>query len=235
MKITFLTIIGALFIGMTVHAQDYEALRKEINSIKKNSQYIYVDQTAETAEEAKSIAEEMLYQEINAWAAKQKKLKNSPNLVINNKKELQSVVTLPRGDMFRCFIYVKKSDIMPADNSTVLKASGAAQQGQSTVEPIQDEPAKTYPEVVNAIASYKDYYNMAEKIKQFKSEGKIEHYAIYRKLEKPEIYYLAVYNPEGKVVAVLTPGENRINVETGKPDKVTNYSGCGAIGFKVKE
>ena len=76
---------------------------------------------------------------------------------------------------------------------------------------------------------------MADKIKELKAEGKIGHYARYASLEKPEIYYLAIYNTEGKVVAVLTPGGNRINVKTNQPDKVTNYSGCGAIGFTVKE
>ena len=49
-----------------------------------------------------------------------------------------------------------------------------------------------------------------------------------------EINYLAIYNKAGKVVAVLTPGDSRINVKTQEADKISNYSGCGAIGFTVK-
>lgn len=226
-------VIYMVFFLLTVtlgFAQGNESIRKQINSIKKNNAYLYGEATAETEEDAKSIAEDILYQEINEWIAKKKKLQGSSNIFVNNKKEFQTFYSLPRGNMFRSFVYVKKSDIVSGDGYVELIPTPAPKEevGNSKVEEI-------YPEVVNMIASYSDYYNMADKIKELKAAGKIGHYARYASLEKPEIYYLAIYNSEGKVVAVLTPGTNRINVITGEPDKTTNYSGCGAIGFTVNE
>ena len=91
-----------------------------------------------------------------------------------------------------------------------------------------------YPAVVMDIAACTEYSDMANKIKQYQQEGKIGSYARYAQLSKPEINYLAIYNKAGKVVAVLTPGDSRINVKTQKADRISNYSGCGAIGFTVK-
>ena len=223
-----------LLFGICAHAQDNDVkVKKQINSIKKNSQYLYGEATAESEVEAKDLAEDILYQEINQWAAQKKRLKNSPHIVVSNKKELQTALSLPRGNMHRYFVYVKKSDLMPGENVEVIDNSIPE---VSTVEHItQPSTEQEYPEAVKIIASYTDYYNMADKIKDLKTEGKIRHYARYASLEKPEIYYLAIYNTEGRVVALLTPGTNRTNVKTGQPDKVTNYSGCGAIGFSVNE
>jgi hypothetical protein len=86
-------------------------------------------------------------------------------------------------------------------------------------------------ECVNTIASYTEYKPMAEKVMQFRELGKITRYGRYTSLDNPELYYLAIYNTAGQVVAVLTPGPTRYNVKSGEVDKVTNYSGCGAIGF----
>ena len=68
-----------------------------------------------------------------------------------------------------------------------------------------------------------------------KSEGLITHYARYASLTKPEMYYLAIYDRRGTILSVLTNGNPRINVGTGKEDSVVNYKGCGAIGFVISE
>jgi hypothetical protein len=67
-----------------------------------------------------------------------------------------------------------------------------------------------------------------------KAAGRIGHYARYGNLERPESYYLVIYDQQGRVLTVLAPGKERINVKTGKNDSLTNYSGCGAIGFVAK-
>ena len=233
MKIRNILLIGTLLFSVFLQAQDIEKTKKQINTVKKSNLYIYAEATAETEEDARAIAEDILYQEINQWAAKKKKMQNSPYLVVNNKKEYQTYYSLPRGNMYRSFIFVKKSDIISSEggaeaipvSSNLSKREASS---YSTVEPV-------YPKAVNVIAAYTEYKDMAEKIKELKATGEIKHYARYASLEKPEIYYLAIYNTSGKVVAVLTPGKDRTNVRTGQPDKVTNYSGCGAIGFTINE
>ncbi len=202
-------------------------IKKKINGIKKSSLYLYGEVTAPTLEEAKSLAQESLYEQINEWVAQKKKLQNSRNIVVNNKTEIFSEVSLPRGNMYRSFIYVKKSDIIAADNSEVI-------QNNISVMPKKEQAKQALPEAVETLCACTQYDDLAKKIKEFKATGKIVNYARYASLDNPDEYYLAVYNTAGKVVAILSPGSTRKNVKTGEVDNVTNYSGCGAIGFKVK-
>ena len=202
-------------------------VKKEINKIKKSSQYIYAESTAPTEEDARAYAEERLFDEVNKWVSTQKKMKGSANLVVNNRKELWTMLSMPRGtNMYRYFIYVKKKDIIPTDNAVVI-----ANESRPAVE---EKLQPVLPEAVNLLAGITDYYAMAEKVKQLKAEGKIEDYGRYASLDDPDECYLIIYNREGKVVAILTPGPERLNVKTNQPDGVANYSGCGAIGIEVE-
>lgn len=227
-----LSVLIALFVAGLAAADGNDEIKKKINSIKKDSQYLYAEATAPTEDEAHDIAEEILYDEINEWAATKKKLQNSANLAVNNKQSLWTTISLPRGNMYRSFIYVKKSDILPVENSEVIgNASAVSDAGgdmQSAVEEI-------WPEAVTALAGCTEYADLAAKIKQMKAEGKLKSYARYAQLDNPDACYLAIYNKEGKVLAILSPGGERRNVATGRPDGVGNYSGCGAIGFMVNE
>ena len=155
---------------------------------------------------------------------------------------------LTRGNMFRSFIYVKKSNIQSADNTEVmananpitpeqdLAASKAAKgkKQEAKAEKLESTAEVVYPAVVMERAACTEYADMANKIKQYQQERKIGSYARYAQLSKPEINYLAIYNKAGKVAALPTPGESRINVKTQEADRISNYSGCGAIGFTVK-
>ena len=126
MKKTFLTsVVLSAFTLFPLFAQqndNTDEIKKQINKIKKNNQYIYAESTAPTETDARNYAEEKLYEEVNAWVETQRKLKKSSNLVVNNKKELWTILEMPRGsNMFRSFIYVKKNDILPVENSTVIQ------------------------------------------------------------------------------------------------------------------
>ena len=203
-----------------------DEVKGQINKIKKSTQYIYAESTASTEADARHYAEEKLYEEINAWVATQKKMNKSANLVVSNKKELWTTLSMPRGNnMFRSFIYIKKSDITPTENAVVI-ANNNRLAVEETLRP-------TLPEAVNTIAACVQYSVMAEKMKELKAQGKIKSYDRYASLDNPDNYYLVIYNREGKVVAVLTPGSERRNVKTNQVDGVKNYSGCGAIGFEI--
>ena len=216
----FLTLAAAL-------GQTTDDVKKQINKIKKSSQYIYAESTAPTEEDARAYAEERLFDEVNKWVATQKKMKGSANLVVNNRKELWTPLSMPRGtNMFRYFVYVRKKDIIATDNAVVI-----ANESRPAVE---EKLQPVLPEAINLLAGITDYYAMAEKVKQLKAEGKIEDYGRYASLDDPDECYLIIYNREGKVVAILTPGPERLNVKTNQPDGVANYSGCGAIGIEVE-
>lgn len=225
-----LTAALMLLAASYVHADNVEEAKKQINSIKKNSQYIYAEATAATESEAKDLAEEMLYEEINTWAANQKKLRNSPTFVVNNKRELWTSMLLPRGNMYRSFVYVRKSDIQPADNTQVIANPNP------TAAPLQGSSVSLIvPDAVRELAACTEYTALAEKMQTMKNQGRVKSYARYAQLNNPDACYLAIYNTAGKVVAVLTPGAQRMNISTGQSDGVANYRGCGAIGFEVAE
>lgn len=59
----------------SLFADQTDEVKKQINKIKKSSQYIYAESTAPTEADARSYAESRLYEEVNAWVATQRKLK----------------------------------------------------------------------------------------------------------------------------------------------------------------
>lgn len=121
--------------------KDYAAEKALITKVKRSpSTYVYAEATCRTEEEAKSIAEDVFLQNINEYVASQKKLRGANNIVVNNQKGLQQTVTMPRGsNMHRVFMYVKKNDIIPADNSVVLSKEEVAK----TETPAPKANAKT--------------------------------------------------------------------------------------------
>lgn len=237
---------------LSLCADNVDDVKKQINKIKKDNQYIYAESTAPTEADARSYAESKLYEEVNEWVATRRRLKKSTNLIVNNRKELWTMLSMPRGNnMYRSFIYVKKSDILPTENGVVIANTSLTPGAKSVVEPVKKEVKEPVvevaegtvkeaaaeklqlPEVINQIAACTKYGDMADKVKQMKADGRIKDYARYASLVNPDKCYLVIYNREGKVVAVLTPGPDRRNVKTGQADGVKNYSGCGAIGLEL--
>lgn len=227
--------VAALMISAVAFAQNSEEAKKTINSIKKNSQYIYAEATAATQQDAKDLAEEILYEEINSYVASKKKMRINPKIVINNRKELVSSLALPRGNMFRSFIYVKKSDVLAVENSEMIgNKTSNGETAAATTTPVVSTVTPVYADEVKQVMACSTFDEVKNLITKLKSEGKIRHFGGYASLEDPDPYYLAIYNRQYQIVAVLTPGPNRTNTKTGEEDKVTNYKGCGAVGFVLK-
>lgn len=227
--------VAALMISAVAFAQNSEEAKKTINSIKKNSQYIYAEATAATQQDAKDLAEEILYEEINSYVASKKKMRINPKIVINNRKELVSSLALPRGNMFRSFIYVKKSDVLAVENSEMIgNKTSNGETAVATTTPVVSTVTPVYADEVKQVMACSTFDEVKNLMTKLKSEGKIRHFGGYASLEDPDPYYLAIYNRQYQIVAVLTPGPNRTNTKTGEEDKVTNYKGCGAVGFVLK-
>lgn len=130
--------------------KDYASEKALITKVKRSpGTYVYAEATCRTEEEAKSIAEDVFLQNINEYVASQKKLRGANNIVVNNQKGLQQTVTMPRGsNMHRVFMYVKKNDIIPADNSVVLSKEEVAK----TETPAPKANAKTEAKVATPTA-----------------------------------------------------------------------------------
>ena len=251
------TLALTLAFGLTAIAQQpNEAEKKKINSIKKSDQYIYCEVTTDEQQKAIDLAEEGLDVEINRWVAQQKKFRDSPQYVARNTNSYWERITLPRGNMYRVFVYVKKSDILPADNARTGKNPQTAKVDNITFnspggsvevakapakEPVKAAPTPTptppsrYDIVVNRLKGIEKKDEVMTHVRQMKAEGLIRQYETYKKLADPSEYVLVVYNREGVVEALLSEGVQRVNLRNGQPDSVENYKGRGALGIKINK
>lgn len=296
---TFALAFPLFFTSLCAVGQEVTDVKTQINQIKKNtSDYIYAEITATTEPDAKMLAEDLLYEEINKWAATQQNLQASQKFLVNNKTSCITTLSTTRGNMFRCFMYIRKSDIQNANNadlventslksdrdvqtSTTVQISTTAQsdstsqtsaatqpdstsQTTTTSVPIQSEAAaqpevegptiteekvvtqsrtqdvtetgsrSLYPQVVKTLATLRTYSDMIAKAQAYKTLGEIVELVTNKFPESIEQYYLVIYDQQGRVQALLTPGMQRVNVCTGNDDSEKNYHGCKAFAFKVK-
>ncbi len=144
-------------VAIGTSAQDNKEIKKQINNVKKSNLYLYGESTATTLEEAKSQAEDILYERINEWVANKKRMQNSRNIVVNNRKEILSEVSMPRGNMQRSFIYLIKSEIIATDNTEIIKISTTLMPKAAKVENVQ-------PEAVVTLCTCTEYSDLATKI-----------------------------------------------------------------------
>lgn len=292
---TFALAFPLFFTSLCAVGQEVTDVKSQINQIKKNtSDYIYAEITATTEPDAKMLAEDLLYEEINKWAATQQNLQASQKFLVNNKTSCITTLSTTRGNMFRCFMYIRKSDIQNANNadlventslksdrSTTVQTSTTAQsdsisqtsaaaqpdstlqtattsvpiQSEAEAQPVVEGPTikeekvvtqsrtqdvtetgsrSLYPQVVKTLATLRTYSDMIAKAQAYKTLGEIVELVTNKFPESIEQYYLVIYDQQGRVQALLTPGMQRVNVCTGNDDSEKNYHGCKAFAFKVK-
>ena len=220
---------------MAAFAQSTEEQKKLINSIKKSKSYLYAEITTTDQQTASDLAEEMLNQEINKYIAEQKKLRSAANIVLRNRAEVMESISMPRGNMFRAFKYVKKDDIIPADKVEVRSNQGI------TVDDNGNRVAMTTPasgtsnrsETIKQLLAITKTTELAKAMPKMKQEGRISHFAKIKELDDRTQYVLVICNREGNVEAVLSEGASRTNLRTGQPDSESNYPGRAAFGLKV--
>lgn len=215
--------------ALTTFSQSVEEQKKKINTIKKSSSYIYAEATLDNEQDALDLAQELLYQRINEYIATKKKFKDAKETVVINQDYASEQIKLPRGNMFRAFTFVKKSDLIPTENAVVGRIE-TKEDEQSTVEFIQDNTE----DVLTTIRNLRTLEEMRSELSRLKQEDKIASYAKYSELASPENFILIIYNKQGLVKAVLSEGKQRTNLNTNQPDSISNYKGTGAVGVKLK-
>lgn len=203
---------------------DDEGQKKEINRVKLNgSQYLYAEVVAKDLQTAIDLAEEYLHQKINDYVAEKKKLAGSTQVVALDTKQGWETISMPRGtNMFRAFTYVKKSDIVPAENATVLEPMKA------TVESVSPRD-----ETISRLLKLTKFSEIEPCLKSLQQEGRISAFGKQKTLGDLTGYVLLIYNMKGEVEAVLSEGSQRKNLRTGQADDISNYRGRGAIGVKL--
>ena len=191
----------------------------------------------EDKEEALAVALDILQKEAERWAASKKKSGKELDLVLTNVTQRYNTVELRRGNMFRAFVYVKKSDIQLAQNSFVSEIKtenpdAANKAAESSATPIHKPKL---PEALQRLLTLKQMNEILPMLETLQKEGLIMEYKRYAALGNPDTYVLVIYNRQEAVEAILSEGPNRINIRTGQPDGVANYKGRGAMGVKLNK
>lgn len=209
-------------LGAVADTQQTGGQKQQIYEIKKDAQYLYADVTMEKQQAAIESAESALFQDANRYAAQQGA---KPAAGQTLKSRVQRI-TMPRGNMYRAFVYLKKSDVL---------ATTAPSAASSQVRPAPTQKPATHRDIAIArLLELSRGSELRDCLTQLKQQGHVESFNSYRNLTEADQYILIVYNTEGQIEAVLSEGPQRKNLRTGAAEGVANYPGRGAIGVKVK-
>ena len=246
--------ISILILGVAMASIAMDEQSRQINTIKKSSDFLYGDATMVTQEEATSLAYEKLQKEVFDWAQRE-----NVKLTINSVKDINQMadtimVIMHLVDRYRVFAYVEKSKLIPVADSVAIVDSVRVTKSISlkkdstlmndSVNQIirqkffgQDGKKKQRTsDALLRIKKAKNFFELKSIMQPLKENGDIIDYGKYATAEHPELCYLIVYDPAGNICALLGKGEDvRPNLKTGRDDSISNYRGCGAIWFTLKE
>ena len=240
MKKRLLAIIMVLICVVVGFAQESDS--KRINKIKRDSKYLYAEETKPTEEEARKAAEATLHIYIEEYVASQKKLKKAENIVIKDLQSKVERIEMKRGTMVRAFVYVKKSDIIPADNVIVTEGPGDPEkkaEPASTVEPIpaadlgESGLPQWQQEVIKELLEKNSLTEVRAHLNRLKAEYKVKRQGAAGTAKNPEKLYWVIQSSDGSLI-VLGPGsEQRTNYRTMQFDQLSAYRNNDAIWFEM--
>lgn len=207
---------------------------EKINSIKKNSGYLYGEATVSTQEQATTLAYEELQREVYAW------LQND-SLSVKDINRMADTIMVRIVNVYRVFAYVEKSKLKPGSTldstpDSTLFTDSVRQVIQKRFFGKEGKMKQRQNDALLRLKKAKNFFELKEIMQPLKEKGDIIDYGKYATAEHPELCYLIVYDPAGNICALLGKGkEVRQNLKTGKDDSINNYRGCGAIWFTLRE
>ena len=233
----------------------------DINQIKRDGGYLYGESTLDNREAALKLAYELLEAEIKNWAIQ--KNPKTTSVLVSKIFEYADTIILPRRNMVRAFVFVKKSNLKAIKGKTMTvevcqperaKETALAKKSEPVMltkpepapevkpEPVIEEPAQpvvvktTEEQVLEQLMKVTKFQDLEGVMTPLKKEGKILDLGKYATMKDAAGSYLIVYDQQGTVRAFLGKGTTtRRNLKTGADDSEKNYHGCGALWFKVKE
>ena len=244
-KLLFILFLTFSFISIS-NAQTVAEVNKSINKVKRDTMYIYAESTTKDLNEAYTNARAILEMQVGEWVQKQHPSEGIELCIVKAKEHFMQLDTR-RGELYRAFVYVKKSDIMTVvDKSevTVFEVAPSTHQNQVEVAPaiiVTEEAPEKEKTVIELTSEEKQmklvrsFYEVEPYIKGLKSKGKINAYGKYATMPEDEDCHLFVYDKQGNISALIRKsGNTQYNLNTLKEDNVKNYKNCGAIWFQLK-
>ena len=231
MKRTFLIYIALLAVLMTL-AMDSKL--EDINAIKKSSEFLYAEATMPTPAGADSTARQMLHEEIIRWTTEQLQEPMDSLSALRLCEEADTMMT-SRANMFRVFTFIRKNKVSPmfklqADESSLLNDST-----KKNLMRRFGNQKKIDNGTLQKVMKARNFFELKEIMEPLKEKGEILDYGKYARAKNPDVCYLIIYDPAGNIKAWLDKGKDpRRNLKTQKPDAISNYRGCGAIWFTIK-
>ena len=225
-----------------------QSVAQDINKVKRDTMYIYAEATMKDLSEAYNGARAILEMKVGDWVREQHPTEGIEVCIVKAKEHFMQLETR-RGDFYRAFVYVRKSDIMPvADKSevTVFEVAPVTKPNQIEAKPAiivtEEAPQVEEKQQVLELTSeekqmklIRSFYDVEPYINGLKSKGKLKAYGKYAKMPVNEDCHLFVYDKQGNISALLRKsGDNQYNLNTLKEDNVKNYKNCGAIWFQLK-
>ena len=246
MKKILLTLFLTFSLVGFSNAQTAAEVNKSINKVKRDTMYIYAESTTKDLSEAYSNARAILEMQVGEWVQKQHPSEGIELCIVKAKEHIMQLDTR-RGELYRAFVYVKKSDIMPvADKSevTVFEVAPMVESSQAEVAPaiiVTEEAPKQEKAIIELtpeekqMKQVKSFYEVEPYINGLKSKGKLQDYGKYATMPKGKDCHLFIYDKQGNISALIRKsGSVQYNLNTLKEDNVQNYKNCGAIWFQLK-
>ena len=250
--------VAVLFVASIGFCQESDS--KRINKIKRDTQYLYAEATMKDADEAFETALLLLDGYIDEYVQSKKKFSTSETIIIKDTHSKSETIQMPRGEMTRVFVYVRKSDIIPAENSAVRENPAKvtteaeeleAPENQETPEQTEKAEEESAPEEAGASPSLTVVWQK-ELIESLLETGTINRAKALLNREKAQFRvkksgsasscknkagsFWVIGDGEGKLITVLGPGTNRrTNFKTQKSDTLDNYTNSTAIWFTLSE
>ena len=218
-------------------------IAKQISKIKRDTTYLYAEATMKDLDEAFVGAKAILEMKVGDWIRSQQ-TKEGVEVCIAKANDRCFKVQTRRGDYYRAFVYVKKSDIMPvSDKSEIVvfqvasQESGKDSHNDATSEeaPVEVKPVISLTSDEQQMKSIISFYDVEPYINDLKSKNRLSAYGKYATMPVDEDCHLFVYDKQGNISALSRKsGDSQYNLCTLKEDNVKNYKNCGAIWFQLK-
>lgn len=238
-----------LIIGwLSASAQTATDVARDINKVKRDTMYIYAESTTKDLSESYNNARAILEMKVGDWVRTQHPNEGIEVCIVKAKEHFIQLDTR-RGELYRAFVYVKKSDIMPVvDKSEVTVFEVAPSKQNETVKAapaiivteeapanIETAPTLELTSEEKQMRQVRSFYEVEPYIKGLKGKGKLKSYGKYATMPVDEDCHLFVYDKQGNISALIRKtGRIQYNLNTLKEDNVKNYKNCGAIWFQLK-
>jgi len=237
-----------IILPLAICAQSTDEVAKNINTIKRDTTYIYAEATTNNVDSAIYSAKAILEVKVSEWIRSQHPAE-SFDVCIAKAKEHTFDVRTRRGNFQRAFVYVNKRDILPiANRSEVVVFEVASNEetpmSTSTKATLSEEPdmsGKTSQPTItlkdeeHKLATFTNLTELNEFLVSMKKQQRLAGYGKADTMPKDIDIDICICDKQGHVVAMLRrqPDGTCVNLKTLQSDTPTNYPHA-AVWFKLK-